>query len=504
MKSHLLPAVSLLVAGLALSQCPPLLADEASFEELKKNLKVDHSAVDAPEGLVTSYAQALEKVMPAVVTIVATKSVEAGGARQRQQEELFRRMFPDVPEEFFERHGGTPEREQQGLGSGVIISSDGYIVTNNHVVADADGIKVTLPDNKKEYEAELVGSDPRTDLALIKIDEKDLPSITFGDSGKLRIGDVALAVGNPLGLEQTATIGIISAVGRSELNITQGGFEDFIQTDAAINRGNSGGALVDATGRLIGINTAIQSNFSGGNIGIGFAIPSNMALNIVERLLDGGGTVARGFLGVYLRELDANFAKALGRDDRQGVLVTEVGPNTPAETAGMKPGDLIVAYNGNPVSDVQRLRLDISNTAPGSTATFDIIRNGRDRTIEAVLGDLEEGVGTLAGAPRPRTPEAAPQELIEGVRIAALDAETRTALDLDDAIAGVVVESVKDNSSAAQAGLRPGMVVTQVDQTDVSSPEEAYEIVENFEGDVLLLQVFVGGRRDILAVPLNE
>jgi len=504
MKNHLLPLFPLLLSGAFLLLPPSLLADEASFEELKKNLKVDRSPVEAPEGVVTSYAAALENVMPAVVTIVATKAVQSGGARQRQQEELFRRMFPDVPEEFFERHGGAPDREQQGLGSGVIISSDGYIVTNNHVVADADDIKVTLPQGKREYSAELVGSDPRTDLALIKIEASDLPSVTFGDSAQLRIGDVALAVGNPLGLEQTATVGIISAVGRSELNITQGGFEDFIQTDAAINRGNSGGALVDASGRLIGINTAIQSNFSGGNIGIGFAIPSNMALNIVERLLDGGGVVARGFLGVYLRELDANLAKALGRDDRQGVLVTEVGKDTPAEDAGMKPGDLIVRYNGTEVQDVQRLRLDISNTAPGTTVQFDIVRNGRDREIEAVLGDLEEGVGTLAGTAPRDAPGAQEKELIEGVRVVEIDADSRAALQLDDDMAGVVVESVKDNVPAARAGLRPGTVITQIDQSDVANVEEAHAIVDEFEGDVLLLQVYVAGRRDILAIPLTE
>lgn len=504
----LLPTVALFSGFLALglaSGLSTLQADEGKFEDLKKNLKFDRTPIEAADGVVTSYAPALEKVMPAVVTIFASKSVEITNTRNSQQEELFRRMFPDIPEDFFEKNSPPgSNRKEEGLGSGVIISADGYILTNNHVVGDADEITVTMPDTKKEYEAELVGGDPRTDVALIKIKAKGLKPIAIGDSARLRIGDIVLAVGNPLGLEQTATHGIISAVGRSDLNITNGGFENFIQTDAAINRGNSGGALVDATGRLIGINTAIQSNFTGGNIGIGFAIPSNMALNIVERLMDGDGIVKRGFLGVLLREMDENYAKALGRDGDSGVLITEVGPDTPAAAAGIKPGDLIVSYNGKDAKEVQKLRLDISNTPPGEKVKFDVIRKGKNKTIEVVLGDLEEGLQTFAGGPRGGTPQAKPQEFVDGVRIKNIDEETREALGLDASINGVVVESVKDNVPAAEAGLRPGTVITQIDQQEVANVKEAYEVVKDFDADVLLLQVYVAGRRDILAVPLTE
>ncbi|MEM7699982.1 MAG: Do family serine endopeptidase [Verrucomicrobiota bacterium] len=478
-------------------------ADDLKFSDLKKDLTIEKTPVDAAS---LSFAPALDKVMPAVVTISSSKSVEAAAnPGMQQQQELFRRMFPDMPREFFDRHGGNggPERRQQGLGSGVIITADGYILTNNHVVAGADEIKVKLSDSKLEYTAKLIGADPKTDVAIIKIDADDLATITIGDSSKVRIGDVALAVGNPNGLEQTATLGIISAVGRNDIGVTNGGFENFIQTDAAINRGNSGGALVDAEGRLIGINTAIQSNFGGGSIGIGFAIPSNMALNIVQRLVDGGGVVPRGFLGVYLKELDTKFAKALGREDVDGVIVTEVGAETPASDAGMKSGDLIVGYNGADVDDVQKLRLDISNTAPGTKVTFDVVRNGKDRTLDVVLGDLETGVGALASNTRGVRPPAQDQ-FIEGVRVKDIDDESRKALQLDDAVTGVLVESVKDNSPAAEAGLRPGTIITQVDQTDVTSVEEATSLIEQFEGDVLLLQIYVSGRRDILAVPLAE
>lgn len=482
-------------------------AETIKYSELEKKIKVDRSPLESAGAAPSSYAPALEKVMPAVVTIFAKKSITLTSARNPMQEELFRRMFPDVPDDFFERfenEEGAPQRKQEGLGSGVIISSDGYILTNNHVVGDADEITVALSTNK-EYEASLVGADPRTDVALIKIEVKGLEAITVGDSSKLRIGDVALAVGNPLGLEQTATVGIISGLGRNELNITNGGYENFIQTDAAINRGNSGGALVDASGRLIGINTAIQSGFSGGNIGIGFAIPSNMALNIVQRLLDDGGVVRRGFLGVFLRELDGNYAKALGREDASGVLVTEVGEDTPAESAGIKPGDLIVGYNGKKVDDMQTLRLDISNTSPGKAVEFELIRNGRERSLDVVLGDLDNDSGSIAGVQGGgRNKPTKPEELIEGVRIKDIDDETRTALNLEENVSGVIVESVKDSATAAESGLRPGMVITQIDQKDVGNTSEAYDIVEAFDSDVLLLQVYAAGRRDILAVPLTE
>ncbi|MBP6785828.1 MAG: Do family serine endopeptidase [Verrucomicrobiales bacterium] len=501
---------TLAFGGLLAFSVEAAFADEIKFADLEKKILVDKTPIADAGGAVASYAPALKKVMPAVVTIFSSKSIETTSARNPQQEELFRRMFPDIPDDFFEREengGGGPggkERKEEGLGSGVVISPDGYILTNNHVVGDADEIKVTITSDKKEHIAKLIGADPQTDVALIKIDAKDLPFITIGDSSILQIGDVAMAVGAPLGLEQTATLGIISAVGRSDLNIVQNGYESFIQTDAAINRGNSGGALVDASGRLIGIPTAIQSNFSGGNIGIGFAIPSNMALNIVQRLLDGGGVVKRGFLGVFLRELDPNMAKALGRDDNTGVLVAEVGDKTPAEASGMKPGDLIIGYAGKPVESMQQLRLDISNTAPNAEVVFNLIRKGEKTDLKVKLGDLDDQKLTSAGGAPSRPGSPKEMELVEGVSITDIDDDSRKSLQLDDTVQGVLVKSVKDNVPAAESGLRPGMVITQIDQTNVKTAAEAYKLVEGFEADVILLQVYAAGRRDIIAIPLKK
>ncbi len=474
-----------------------------SYDNLSKKLTVDKAPLKDSAPHASSYADALEKVMPAVVTIFSTKEVQVQTRSPMFDDPMFRRFF-GIPEDLDE----LPPRKEQGLGSGVVISSDGYILTNNHVVGGADEIMVSLPTDKRDYEAKLVGADPQTDVALIKIEAKDLTHVTIGDSSHLRVGDVTLAVGNPFGLEQTVTLGIVSALGRNDLNITGGGYENFIQTDASINRGNSGGALVDAEGRLIGINTAIQSGISGGNIGIGFAIPVNMALNIVNRLLDNHGTVKRGFLGVYLKELDSDMAKALGREDKSGVLITDVGSDTPASEAGLKPGDLIVGYNGNKADSMPKLRLDISNTAPGTEVDFDVIRGGKKEQVTVKLGDLSDA-GDLAmsgsgGDDDKGKPGNKARVFLDGVEVGNLTEEMRTALSLPDDLEGVLVRDVKPESAAAEAGLRAGQVITMVDQQPVSSVKEALDLTDSFAGEVLLLQVYAEGRRDILAIPVKE
>ncbi|MDB4662513.1 Do family serine endopeptidase [Verrucomicrobiales bacterium] len=489
------------------------------FDELEKKISVDKSELAVVNGVMGSYAPALKKAMPAVVTIFSSREIpqQEAQARNPQQEELFRRMFPDLPEDFFEKNApgmpggpGHPAPREQGLGSGVIISEDGYILTNNHVAGSVGAeLNVSLSSDRRDYKAVLIGSDPKTDIAIIKIDAKGLKPITIADSSKLQVGDVTMAVGNPFGLEQTVTMGIVSALGRSELNITGGGYENFIQTDASINRGNSGGALVDAQGRLIGINTAIQSGVAGGNIGIGFAIPANMALNIVERLLEGGGTVKRGFLGVFLEDLSSKpdqFAKALGRKDNAGVVVNEVGTNTPAEKAGLRAGDLIVKYNGKAVQSMPKLRLDISNTSPGTKVEFTVIRNQKEEALKVTLGNLENRGDAFANRGPRIMPEAQPEksDFVVGVEIDELSEDIRKALSLDEAAKGVVVDNVDEDSKAADAGLEPGQVITQIDQQDITSVEQAKKIVADFKGDVLLLQIFTGGRRDILAIPVEK
>ncbi len=482
-----------------------------SFSELEKKLQFDKSSIASKDGFVVSYAPVLEKAMPAVVTIFSTKTVKASAKQNTQQEELFRRMFPDIPEGFFEKHNkeqGIPN-QQQGLGSGVVIGEDGYIITNNHVVTGADEIVVSLSRDKIEYRAKIIGSDPKTDVALIKIEATGLETIVIGDSSKLRIGDIAFAIGNPHGLEQSATHGIVSALGRSDLGIigdrfTGGGFENFIQTDASVNKGNSGGALIDAHGRLIGINTAIQSNY-GGNIGIAFAIPSNMAMRTIQRLLDGHGTVHRGVLGVILKELTPDFARALDRKDRSGVVIREVIGGTPAEKYGMKAGDLIVSFNGKKTESFTKLRLDISNTDPGTKVNFDVIRNGALQKIDVVLGDLESVNGGRAssGGPKEKPSLPKPKELIEGVQISELDEKVREGLKLPSDFSGVLVKSVSDGSPAAEAGLRAGSVITQIDQRNVSSVKQAYDFAAKVSKDVIILQVFSNGSRDVLAILLK-
>lgn len=481
----------------------PVAAKGPTFKQLRKQITVDPTPLKALEGAVVSYADTLEQVMPAVVTIYSTKEVASPERSRMFDDPLFRRFF-GVPEDNEDLE--LPPRTQQGLGSGVIISSDGFILTNNHVVEDADEVMVSLPTDRRDYAATVVGADPQTDVALIKIDAQGLKPVTIGDSSKLRVGDVTLAIGNPFGLEQTVTSGIVSGLGRNSLNITGGGYENFIQTDASINQGNSGGALVDASGRLVGINTAIQSGLAGGSIGIGFAIPSNMALDIVQRLLDDGGSVRRGFLGVYLNELDSKMAEALGRDDKSGVMIVEVGPDTPAAVAGLKAGDLIVAFNSKRVDSMPRLRLDISNTAPGEVVRFDVIRKEEELAFEVVLGDLEDRTVAFA-APVPDSgpdpTEEAKEAFVDGVVIGELDEAARVALGLDEAFEGVVVETVAADSAAAEAGLSVGQVITEVDQEKVTTVEEAFARRKAFEGNLLYLQVYFDGRKEILLVKVN-
>jgi serine protease Do len=499
-KQWLVRTVGLLAVILAAGVAPALQAKDVKFEELSKSLKFDKTPLKKQEGVVTSYADVIEGIGPSVVTILSSKEVEEQPRPPMFDDPRFRKFF-GFPDDF-----EMPEhRKQEGLGSGVIITPDGYILTNNHVVGgEGTKVKVSLPGTKKDYDARVVGADPQSDVALIKIEATGLKPATIGDSSKLRVGDVMLAIGNPFSLEQSVTMGIVSALGRSELGITGGGYENFIQTDAPINQGNSGGALMDAQGRLVGINTAIRPGMGGGNIGIGFSIPVNMAIGIVEKLLDSGGSVPRGFLGVYLKDINSDMAKALGREDRKGVLVTEVGEGTPAEKAGFKPGDLILGYQGAPVQSMAKLRLEISNTEPGKKVGFELLRNGKTEKREVELGDLGSGANTLGaampnpGAPKPDKPQAA--ELTEGLKIQDLDKDLAKTLGISDDVTGVLVEAVDKDSTAAEAGLRAGQVITQINQKPVSNAAEAMKIMKEFKGEVLLLQVYEQGRRDIIAL----
>lgn len=486
---------------LLISSASVLQAKDVKFEELNKNLKFDKTPLKKQADIVTSYADVIEGVTSSVVTILSSKEVKKR-SRSQMLDPRLRKLF-GLPDDF----EMPQEHKQEGLGSGVIITSDGYILTNNHVVGgEGTKVKVTLAGTKKDYDARVVGADPQTDVALIKIEATGLKAATIGDSSKLRVGDVMLAIGNPFSLEQSVTMGIVSALGRSNLGITGGGYEDFIQTDASINQGNSGGALMDAQGRLVGINTAIRPGMGGGNIGIGFSIPVNMAIGIVEKLLDSGGSVPRGFLGVYLTDISADMAKALKRDDRKGVMITDVGSDTPAERAGFKPGDLILGYQGAPVNSMAKLRLAISSTEPGKKVDFELLRNGKVEKRDVELGDLGVRNQKIGSAnPHSQKPEVKvkTEELVKGITIRDLDPEMSKALGFAADVSGVIVESVDKGSSAAESGLRAGQVITQINQVPVTNMEEATKRLEGFEGEVLLLQVYEQGRRNIIVVRIK-
>ena len=412
-------------------------------------VKVDSTPVSegGKAGLVMSYADVLEPAQKAVVSVYSTKIIKERIAI----DPFFRRFFGNIPEE--------RESRQEGLGSGVIVTADGYILTNNHVVEGADELKITLADDR-DFIAKVIGSDPKTDVAVLKIEGKDLPTVTFADSDKLRVGDVVFAVGNPLGVGQTVTMGIVSAKGRSKLGLLENvsGYEDFIQTDAAINMGNSGGALIDARGRLIGINSAILSP-SRGNIGIGFAIPINLASFIMNSLVE-TGAVARGYLGVTSDTVTADVAEQLGLPkDTRGVVVTDIDPDSPAEKAGLKRTDIILAINNHPVSTWEELRLIVAQITPESKATLKIFRDGKPRNVDVMIGKVIEN----------------PNEFLTGVDVVPLSAETRRRLGIQDPrITGLVITSVAEDSPFRDR-LVAGMVIIEVNRAAVPDLRTARE-----------------------------
>jgi Do/DeqQ family serine protease len=412
-------------------------ADKVRLPVKKPSLKIDASPVGESKAVVTSYADALETIRPAVVSVYSSKIV-------RQQ----------VPE--FLRQFGAQGREQKqkGLGSGVIVSSDGFIITNNHVVEEADEVKVLLND-EREFTAKVIGTDPKTDVAVIKIDADNLPAAILADSTKLRVGDVVFAIGNPLGVGQTVTMGIVSATGRRVGILDEvGGYEDFIQTDAAINQGNSGGALIDARGRLVGINSAIIST-SQGNIGIGFAIPVNLASNIMNSLIE-TGTVARGYLGVSTDAITTDMAESFGlKADQKGVIITDLNPaDGPAAKAGLKREDIIVAVNDKAVTSREDLRMVIAQTPPETRITVKFIRDGKTQTKEVVLGKL----------PDDNQPDG---ELVPGISVSPLSSELRRELRIDERVEGIVITAIAADSPYATV-FPQGAVIEQLNRVPVT------------------------------------
>jgi Do/DeqQ family serine protease len=405
----------------------------------------------------TSYADLVSRVSPAVVTIRSTERARPAQQFPFMDDPQFREFFGDrLPQQ------QTP-RQVQGVGSGVIINSEGYILTNHHVVDGALEIRVELTDNRT-YTAKLVGSDPPSDLAVLKIEARNLPTVAMGDSDKVRVGDPVLALGNPMGIGQTVTSGIVSAKGRST-GLSDGSFEDFLQTDAAINRGSSGGALVNTNGELIGINSQILSP-SGGNIGIGFAIPSNMARAVMDQLLK-TGKVRRGMMGVTIQPIDSDLASSLSLPAARGAIITSVQPGGPAERAGIQRGDVVTSINNQPVVDHNSLRNQIAGMTPGSTANVTVVRNGREQNMQVALSELPD-------RQRPETEESSSGNGAGtndrfGLSLQPLTAEmaSRYGLEADDQ--GLVVTRVDPGSNGANAGIRQGDLIQEVNRQPVRS-----------------------------------
>src|SRR6266496_2658687 len=388
-----------------------------------------------------SYADVISRVAPAVVTIRADKRVRA----------------PQQPQEQVER----------ALGSGVIVSPDGYVLTNHHVIDGAEQIKIDMNDGRT-IDAKLVGSDPPSDLAVLKVPGNALTFLTPGDSDKVRVGDVALAIGNPLGIGQTVTMGIISAKGRSTAGPGAGNFEDFLQTDAPINQGNSGGALINTNGELIGINSQIIGGMSGGNIGIGFAIPSNMARSVLDQLVK-NGKVRRGQLGIGVQRVTSDVAESLGLSDTKGVIVTSVRPGSGAEKAGIRRGDVITALNETPVRETNAFRNQIAGFGPGAEVTLTVIRDNREQKIRATLGEFTD---ETAQAEQQGNQEGPASTAKLGLGVEPITPEIAAQLNLRPGTQGVVVVNVDPAGPAAEAGITRGDVIEEVNRQPIRSADD--------------------------------
>jgi len=458
------------------------------------NFKEDRRAPERSDQLSLSFAAVVKKVTPSVVQVTVSKQVQPadwqGGGMPG----------PDMFQWFFGQRPGmrqgmpNPMPREQGVGSGVIVSEDGYILTNNHVVDGADQVLVRLYDDR-ELKAKVIGRDPQTDLAVIKVQATGLPALTLADSEQVEVGDIVLAVGNPFGIGKTVTMGIVSATGRGNLGLD---YEDFIQTDAAINPGNSGGALVDSQGRLIGINTAILSR-TGANNGIGFAVPTSLARYVVEDLVK-DGQVRRGFLGVAIQDLTPTLAKKLELDRQGGALVADVTSGTPASKAGLKSGDVITELNGKSIRDSKQLRLQIARMEPGTEVALKALRDGKEKSFEVTLKELPQKASLARSGQR----DAGRSEALQGVGVQDLDADARRQMKVPENVTGAVITEVAPGSAAERAGLRAGDVIVEINREPVSSAEDAVNLTTNPKDPVTLLRVWRDGSTRFVVVDETE
>ena len=440
--------------------------------------KISKDSVDLLTKTGQAMAEIANAVKPAIVNISTTKTEKLSESPYAPffDDPFFRRFFGD---RF--RHPEVPrERKTASLGSGVIVSSSGYILTNSHVIKDADEIKVLLSD-KREFQGKVIGTDSKTELAVIKIDAQNLPMIPFGDSDKLQVGEVVIAVGNPFGLNQTVTMGIVSAVGRANVGIAD--YEDFIQTDAAINPGNSGGALVNAKGELVGINTAIFST-TGGYQGIGFAIPSNMAKAVMNSLIK-TGKVIRGWLGVSIQPLTPELVKQFNLEKEYGALVGDVIENSPAEKAGILRGDVIIEYNGKKIDEPYNFRNTVANTPPGETAELKVIRNGKIETIKVMIGELPTEA--------PKAPVIEYKNVLRGISVRELTPELYRQMNISEKIKGVIVAEIGPDSPA-EGKLMEDDIIQEINRKAIANLKDYESTASGIKPDeTVLLLVFRKG-----------
>ncbi len=462
-----------------------------SFSPLSATGSAMATAVAAPVAALPAngFTDVAKAVTPAVVNIttVIGEKISGRGGENDQRDRMEEFFGPNTPFGPFGPKFRGPQGPMEpprgfrggGQGSGVIVSPDGYILTNNHVIDGAREVTVTLPD-KREFTGKIVGTDPKTDLAVVKIDGKDLPTIPWGDASKLQVGEYVLAVGNPFGLNSTVTLGIVSALGRGHMGITQ--YEDFIQTDAAINPGNSGGALVNTKGELVGINTAIFSQ-SGGYQGVGFAVSSTMGQPVYESLVK-TGKVVRGYLGIGIQDLNKDLAKSFHVTDGKGALVTDVKEDSPADHAGLQQGDVITSYQSSPVEDAVALQRLVTKTTVGAKVSMKVLRDGHEKELTVKIGE-QPGETKIAKADSNDGEYA-----FAGVAVADLDRETAKELGIKGKAQGVVVTSVEPDSGADKAGLMPGDVIREINRQPVKSVKEFEKLSSSVKkGDNVLMLI---------------
>lgn len=468
-------------------------ADSVTSEQVSSVVEPLPEVNSDLEATSRAFVEIAKRVIPTVVSITSEKTVKVRDPFSNffHNDDFFRR--------FFRQPQGEQEYKQHGLGSGVIVSPDGFIMTNYHVIKDADEINVRI--DRKTFKAEVVGTDPATDLAIVKIDEKNLQAIPFGDSDKLEVGELVLAVGSPfdLRLQHTVTAGIISAKGRT-LNLSgELTYQDFIQTDAAINPGNSGGALVNIHGELIGINTAIYAGNTGGNVGIGFAVPINLAKHVMNDLIE-HGEVVRGYLGVFISTLDAELGEALKISDNEGAVVTQVVEGTPADKAGLKKYDVIREVDGRKIADSQALTNLVASYRPGDMIDLKVVRDGKEKRIRV---ELQKRPGSATNS-RPALPQDDDVLSKLGLRVSNLTDELASRYGYEEE-EGVIVRDVGKNSVAAEKGLRVGDLIIEIDRQKVRSVKEFEKIVDDFEaGKIVLFQVKRGRGSHFIAMKVPE